>query len=82
MEVVKVGYAKAHFSALLSRVESGEDMVIARRGKAVARWVPEVSDMRPAYVAFEQAWAMGGADLPDDLSADGFLLPPDDIQVD
>lgn len=32
--------AKTHFSALLHRVEQGEEIVIARNGKPVARLVP------------------------------------------
>ncbi len=36
--------AKTHFSKLLERVEKGEEIVITRRGKRVARLVPE----RPA----------------------------------
>jgi len=85
MEMVQVGYAKAHLSALLGRVEQGEELAIARRGKVVARLVPVAPDARPATQAFEQAWALGGLDLPDNL--DDWLnetpLPPDDdIQLD
>jgi prevent-host-death family protein len=32
--------AKTHLSELLDRVESGEELVIARRGRPVARLVP------------------------------------------
>jgi prevent-host-death family protein len=32
--------AKTHFSALLERVADGEEILITRRGKAVARLVP------------------------------------------
>jgi len=64
MERVPVAYAKAHFSALLDRVERGEELVIARRGKSIARLVPEKSQARTAAQAFAQAWAMGGLDLP------------------
>ncbi len=32
--------AKTHFSELLERAEHGEEIVITRRGKAVARLVP------------------------------------------
>jgi prevent-host-death family protein len=34
--------AKTHLSALLDRVEAGEEVVITRHGKAVARLVGEV----------------------------------------
>jgi len=40
MEVVSVSYAKAHFSALLGRVEQGEEFAITKRGKVVAKLVP------------------------------------------
>lgn len=33
---VKIGEAKTHLSALLARVEAGEDLVICRRGTPVA----------------------------------------------
>ena len=39
-DVVNVHEAKTHLSRLLERVESGEEVVIARSGKPVARLVP------------------------------------------
>ena len=39
MITVNVREAKAHLSRLLAQVEAGEDVVIARRGKLVARLV-------------------------------------------
>ena len=39
MHVVNVHQAKTELSRLLARVEAGEDVVIARRGKPVARLV-------------------------------------------
>ena len=40
MTEVKVQYAKTHLSALLARVEAGEEVVISRGDKPVARLVP------------------------------------------
>ena len=40
METVNVHQAKTHLSRLLERVEAGEEIVLARNGKAVARLVP------------------------------------------
>ncbi len=40
MAKVNVHDAKTHFSRLLSRVESGEEIVIAKAGKPIARIVP------------------------------------------
>lgn len=37
---VNIHNAKTHLSALLERAERGEEIVIARAGKAVARLVP------------------------------------------
>jgi len=39
MKSVNVHQAKTHFSKLLAKVERGEDIVIARAGKPVARLV-------------------------------------------
>jgi len=40
MERVNVHEAKTHLSRLLERVESGEEIIIARSGRAVAKLVP------------------------------------------
>jgi prevent-host-death family protein len=39
-EAVNVHEAKTHFSRLLERVDRGEEIVIAKAGKPVARLVP------------------------------------------
>ena len=39
-QIVNVHEAKTHLSKLLSRVEAGEEIVIARAGKPCARLVP------------------------------------------
>lgn len=41
MRTVTVAAAKARLSAVLAEVEAGEEIVITRRGLAVARIVPE-----------------------------------------
>ena len=40
MKSVNVHDAKTHFSALLKKVEAGEEVVIAKAGKPIARLVP------------------------------------------
>lgn len=40
MEQVNIHHAKTHLSRLLERVAEGEEIVIARAGKPVARLVP------------------------------------------
>lgn len=46
MPVVNVHEAKTHLSKLLERVEHGEEIVIARAGRPVARLVPIHSERR------------------------------------
>jgi prevent-host-death family protein len=41
MQRLSVAVAKAQFSALLARVEGGQEVVITRRGVLIARIVPE-----------------------------------------
>jgi len=40
MDVVKVQYAKTHLSALLTRVEQGHEVMIARGSTPIAKLVP------------------------------------------
>ena len=42
-ESVNVHEAKTHFSRLLARVNQGEEIIIAKAGKPVARLVPYAS---------------------------------------
>ena len=45
-EIINVHAAKTHLSKLLERVEAGEEVVIARAGRPVARLVPYVETPR------------------------------------
>lgn len=72
MTIVNVQEAKTQLSRLLTLVEAGEEVVIARHGKQVARLVraaPPVSDRRPG------AWrnSMRIADDFDDEIGDEWL---------
>lgn len=73
---IQIAEAKAHLSALLERVEAGEEIIIARRGKPVARLIPEPKTNRNAAEVFRAAWALGGLDLesPAELPLDGVDL--------
>jgi prevent-host-death family protein len=46
MKVVNVHEAKTHLSRLLELVDTGEEIVIARNGKPVARLVPVSAEPR------------------------------------
>ena len=41
MQTMAIAQAKNNFSAMLHLVESGEDVLLTRHGKAIARIVPE-----------------------------------------
>lgn len=41
MKTATVANAKSHLSSLLAAVEAGEEVVITRRGRPIARLVPE-----------------------------------------
>lgn len=45
--IVNVHEAKTHFSRLLERVAAGEEIVIGRAGKPVARLVPYTTPATP-----------------------------------
>lgn len=47
MSTVSVAEAKAHLSELLSRIEAGEEVVITRRGRPVARLTAVPAPKRP-----------------------------------
>lgn len=44
MQTLAIAQAKNNFSAMLHFVESGEDVVLTRHGKAIARIVPEPAE--------------------------------------
>jgi prevent-host-death family protein len=58
MSQVNIHEAKTHFSKLLARVSEGEEIVIARNGKAVARLVPIQPEpkQRPLGIFKGQIW--------------------------
>ena len=63
MRQVQIAEAKAHLSALIEQVEAGEEIIIARRGKPVARLIPEPRTAKSAAEVFREAWSLGGLDL-------------------
>lgn len=65
--VVNVHAAKTHLSRLLERVEAGEEIDLARRGRVIATLVPV---RRPA----PQLGTMTGIEISDDFDSP---LPPD-----
>ena len=78
MEVVNTHHAKTHLSQLLERVENGEEIIIARAGKPVARLTGLRGDDRTRKGGQWKGLAAIGDDfdepLPEDIAA-GFRTP-------
>jgi prevent-host-death family protein len=71
MRTVPVVEAKSRFSALLAAVENGEEVVITRRGRVIARLVPETA--RSAADLFRDCWGDGAMEI--EAPADGPAEP-------
>jgi prevent-host-death family protein len=70
--IVTIHQAKTHLSKLLRRVAAGEEIVIARGGRPVARLIP-VEEPGPRRLGLDR----GTVDLPRDFDAP---LPEDVLQ--
>ena len=66
LDTVNVHEAKTHLSRLLERVERGEEIVIARAGKPVARLIPvePATRRRPIGKYKGQIWMSEDFDEP------------------
>ena len=72
MKTVNIHEAKTHLSRLLSRVAAGEEIVISKAGKPVARLVPVVGPPQKRVLGTEKGRIFIAEDfdaLPDDLLA-------------
>ena len=67
---INIHYAKTHLSRLLEKVASGEDVIIAKAGKPVARLVP----VQNAPQKRTLGTAKGRFQFPEDFNAP---LPPE-----
>jgi prevent-host-death family protein len=47
MPTISLAKAKAHLSELIDRVQAGEQVVITRHGRPVARLLPELAPKKP-----------------------------------
>lgn len=50
MDIFNISHAKTHLSALIARVEAGEEIVIGRADKPLAKLVPYVEAGRPSFL--------------------------------
>lgn len=73
MTTVNIHEAKTQFSKLIARVQQGEEVVISKAGKPVARLVPEAGTRQPRKPGSARGQLHVHADfdtpLPDDLLA-------------
>jgi prevent-host-death family protein len=71
MKIVNVHEAKTHLSRLLARVAAGEEVVIAKAGKPIARLVPVAAsaDARVLGMDRGRGWIAEDFDapLPEDI---------------
>jgi len=65
MKSVNVHEAKTHFSKLLARVEKGQEVLISRAGKPVARLVPHAVAAEPPLFGGDR----GKFVVPDDFDS-------------
>lgn len=81
-EQVNIYDAKTNLSKLLERVEAGEEIVIARNGRPIARLVPERRRREPRKPGGWEGriWMSEDFDAPDpeleDLFYNGPVFPP------
>jgi prevent-host-death family protein len=71
--MVNVHEAKTHLSRLLTRVEGGDEVVIARAGRPVARLVPVARRVKRSLGQDQGRVFIAGdfdAPLPDEILAD------------
>jgi len=64
MKIVSIREAKTHFSRLVERARDGEEIVIAKAGRAVARLVPVEARARPMKIGGLKA----PSPVPDDFN--------------
>ena len=70
MELINVHQAKTHLSRLLERVLQGEEILIAKNGKPIARLVPVTpAPRRPGRLKGKIRMAADFDALPEELAA-------------
>jgi prevent-host-death family protein len=66
-DIVNIHQAKTHLSRLVQRVEAGEEIVLARGGRPVARLVPLSARTQPRKLGLlrAQLWIAPDFDAPE-----------------
>jgi len=66
---ISIARAKAEFAALVSRAEAGENIIVTRNGKPVAR-LTALTEKPVVYDDLAGLWIDDDLSLPDDLIDD------------
>jgi prevent-host-death family protein len=69
MDTINMHEAKTHLSRLVQRVEAGEEVVIARDGKPVAKLVPFKEELRPREPGSMRGLITLPENFPEDFDA-------------
>ena len=69
MEIINVHQAKTHFSSLIKRVAGGEDIIIAKAGKPIARLTS--FETQPPHKIKRIGFMEGAIRVPDDFDTMG-----------
>jgi prevent-host-death family protein len=67
METINIHQAKTHLSSLLDRVSRGEEIMIAKAGKPIARLMPLAQHVPPDMKRI--GFMKGQFTIPDDFDA-------------
>lgn len=67
---VSIAQAKAGFAALVSRAAAGEEIVVTRNGRPVARLMPLPERKPMAYGDLRGIWIADDLSLPEDVIDD------------
>jgi prevent-host-death family protein len=74
MEIVNVHEAKTHLSRLLVKVASGEEIIIARDGKPVARLVPYETKPKKSWLGSHNGQGWISPDFDDEVDPETWGL--------
>jgi prevent-host-death family protein len=67
MTIFNIHEAKTHFSKLIERVLNGEEVIIAKAGKPVARILPVINNVSPRVPGIDKGKIMIMPDFNDPL---------------
>lgn len=70
MSIVNMHEAKTHLSRLVERAAAGEEIIIAKNGKPMAKLIPVTPDLSPRVPGSMRGQIWIAEDFDDELPAD------------